>query len=59
MGREEREWCKRERIMGFEVSAKTGEGIREAMEDIVDRLLQVKPKVEKQRIVMKLEETSF
>jgi len=47
MGRDERDWCKREKVMGFEVSAKTGEGIHEAIEEIVEKLIAVKPKVQK------------
>lgn len=45
MGADEKEWCKREKIIGFEVSAKLGDGVREAIEEIVDRVLKTKPKV--------------
>lgn len=59
MGRDERDWCKREKVMGFEVSAKTGEGIHEAIEEIVEKLIAVKPKVQKQQILMTLNEKSL
>ena len=44
--------------MGFEVSAKTGEGIHEAIEHIVDKLIATRPKLQKEKMVMTLNETS-
>lgn len=42
--REERDWCERERLPYFMVSAKTGREVQDAISIVTRRVKQVKPK---------------
>jgi len=50
MGNQERDWCEKENLIGFEVSAKLDEGIQGAMEKIVSKLISIRPKKEKLKL---------
>lgn len=54
--REDRDWCERERLRCYEVSAKTGEAVRGAIDEIASILKRIKPREENNKIVMSLNE---
>jgi coenzyme F420-reducing hydrogenase delta subunit len=58
MGWEERVWCQRERVMCCEVSARTGQGVGEAVNEIVSALVEVRPRLEKEKMTMALRENA-
>lgn len=53
---EEEQWCDRNNLMYYLVSAKTGRFVHEAVNDIAAILKQIKPREENSKIVMSLNE---